>query len=187
MPADVSNSMSVDALLWVLLPVFIAAGSSLLSFFVMQAKLEVAVSQERETIAKLQAQLNAQQQSVEDKVHAAEEETKRRSFDNFLADIRVEERHYVRESKSLMMNKKAMILQERLFFRNIPLSNWVEHEMTVEEGGDLGRLAKAASVFNGAQGSLTPGTDEIQPSAAPTFTSGPRLVKKDSSTGLLVG
>lgn len=179
--------MSVDAILWVLLPVFIAAGSSLLSFFVMQAKLEVAVAQERESIAKLQAQLNAQQQSVEDKVHAAEEEAKRRTFDNFLADIRVEERHYVRESKSVFMNKKAMILQERLFFRNIPLSNWVEHEMTVEEGGDLGRLAKAASVFNGTHGSLAPGTDEIEPSAEPTFTSGPRLVKKDPNVGLLVG
>ena len=179
--------MSVDALLWILLPVFIAAGSSLLSFFVMQAKLEVAVSQEREIIAKLQAQLNAQQQSVEDKVHAAEEETKRRSFDNFLADIRVEERHYVRESKSLMTNRKAMILQERLFFRNIPLSNWVEHEMTIEDGGDLSRLAKSASVFSGAQGSLTPATDDVQPSAAPSFSAGPRLVKSEPNAGLLVG
>ena len=26
-----------------------------------------------------------------------------------------------------------MILQERLYFRNIPLSNWVEHEMIVED------------------------------------------------------
>lgn len=177
--------MSVDALLWVLLPVFIAAGSSLLSFFVMQAKLEVAVSQERETIAKLQAQLNAQQQSVEDKVHAAEEEAKRRSFDNFLADIRVEERHYVRESKSLFMNKKAMILQERLYFRNLPLSNWVEHEMTVEEGGDLGRLAKAASVFTGAAAGLPSGSDE--PPAEMQLPSRPRLVRKEPNSGLLVG
>lgn len=179
--------MSVDAFLWILLPVFIAAGSSLLSFFVMQARMEVAVAHERETIAKLQAQLNAQQQALEDKVHAAEEEAKRRSFDNFLADIRVEERQYVRESNSVFMNKKSMILQERLFFRNIPLSNWVEHEMTVEEGGDLGRLAKATSVFSGAQGSLAPGSDEIKPATTSSFTSGPRLVKTDANSGLLVG
>lgn len=176
--------MSVDAFLWVLLPVFIAAGSSLLSFFVMQAKLDVAVSQEREIIAKLQAQLQAQQQSVEDKVHAAEEGAKRTSFDNFLADIRVEERHYVRESKSSSSTKKAMVLQERMYFRNLPLSNWVEHEMTVEEGGDLVRLAKAASVFSGAV--AAPEETADLPSDVPMQV-GPRLVRKEPSGGLLVG
>ncbi|MFN9754122.1 MAG: hypothetical protein ACK55L_01835, partial [bacterium] len=127
---------------------FIAAGSSLLSYFVMQARLEVAVSLERESIARLQAQLNAQQQSIEDKVRAAEEEVKRRSLDTFLADIRVEERHYVRESKSSKGAKRTMVLQERLLFRTIPFSNLVEHEMLVDEDGDLCRLAKAVSVFN---------------------------------------
>ena len=58
------------------------------------------------------------------------------------------ERHYVKESKSLFMHKKSMILQERLYFRNLPLSNWVEHEMVVEEGSDLRGLLKNASVFN---------------------------------------
>ena len=176
--------MSVDAFLWVLLPVFIAAGSSLLSFFVMQAKLEVAVSQEREIIAKLQAQLQAQQQSVEDKVHAAEEGAKRTSFDNFLADIRVEERHYVRESKSSSSTKKAMVLQERMYFRNLPLSNWVEHEMTVEEGGDLVRLAKAASVFSGA---VAPPDEIDDPPSDIPMQVGPRLVRKEPTGGLLVG
>jgi hypothetical protein len=38
-------------------------------------------------------------------------------------------------------------LQERIFFRNIPLSNWVEHEMVVEEGADVDQLAKTLSVF----------------------------------------
>src|SRR2546426_8286191 len=38
-------------------------------------------------------------------------------------------------------------LQERIFFRNIPLSNWVEHEMVVEEGADIDKLAKTLSVF----------------------------------------
>ncbi|MFN9085132.1 MAG: hypothetical protein ACK5XD_09135, partial [Acidobacteriota bacterium] len=99
--------MPVDGLLWILLPLFIAAGSSLLSYFVMQARLEVAVSLERESIAKLQAQLHAQQQGLEDKVRAAEEEVKRRSLDSFLADIRVEERHYVRESKSPRAAKRT--------------------------------------------------------------------------------
>jgi hypothetical protein len=65
-----------------------------------------------------------------------------------MQDFRVEERHYFRENKSIAARKKSMVLQERLYFRNIPLSNWVEHEMTVEEEtGDVQRIAKGCSVF----------------------------------------
>lgn len=38
-------------------------------------------------------------------------------------------------------------MQERLFFRNIPLSNWIEHEMIIEEDRDLEQLPKE-SVFS---------------------------------------
>jgi uncharacterized protein YbjQ (UPF0145 family) len=42
-----------------------------------------------------------------------------------------------------------MILQERLYFRNIPLSSWVEHEMVVEEDmADLQHIAKGCSIFS---------------------------------------
>ncbi|MBM3783207.1 MAG: hypothetical protein FJW30_02545 [Acidobacteria bacterium] len=139
--------MNSEALIWTLLPLFVAAGSSLLSFFIMQARLEVAVAREREVVAQLRAQLSSQKELTEEKVRKAEEETSRRSLDTFLGEFRVEERHYMKESKSLFVNKKSMVLQERLFFRNIPLSNWVEHEMTMEEGGDVSKLAQAASVF----------------------------------------
>ena len=40
-----------------------------------------------------------------------------------------------------------MVVQERLYFRNIPLCNWVEHEVMVEEGADIEDLAKTLSVF----------------------------------------
>jgi hypothetical protein len=43
-----------------------------------------------------------------------------------------------------------MVMQERLFFRNIPLSNWVEHEMVVEVGSDLTRLQEQTSIFTAA-------------------------------------
>ena len=137
----------MDSLLWMFLPVFIAGGSALLSFFIMQARMEVAVAKERETLAQVRAALNSQQQVLEDRVRATEEAAQRKALDGFLADLRTEERHYVRESKSMLANKKSMILQERLYFRNIPLSNWVEHEMVVEEDGDAQRMMKAASIF----------------------------------------
>lgn len=163
--------MTSDAIIWMLLPAFVAAGSALLSFFIMQAKLEVAVSREREVIAQVRAQVRAQEEVMEERVRKTEEETSRRCFDNFLADIRVEERHYMKESKSLFVNKKAMVLQERLFFRNIPLSNWVEHEMTLEEGGDASALGRLASVFT-AQ--LSAGSAENVPKERPRM---PRLIR----------
>ncbi|MBI5084995.1 MAG: hypothetical protein HZB13_10420 [Acidobacteria bacterium] len=138
----------MTAMLWILLPLFVAAGSALLSFYIMQAKLEVAVAKERESLAEALAVIRNQEKLVEEKVKAAEESTMRRSFDQFLGDFRVEERHYMRENKSMFVNRKALVLQERLFFRNIPLSNWVEHEMVVEEGSDVKSLAKSSSIFS---------------------------------------
>jgi hypothetical protein len=138
----------METLIWILLPVFVAAGSGLLSFYIMQARLEVAVANERALLMEAQATISAQQKVMEERIHAAQETVRREALNEFLADFRIEERHYSRESKSLFMNKKAMVLQERLFFRNLPLSNWVEHELTVEEGSDLTQLAKACSIFS---------------------------------------
>lgn len=138
----------MDAMLWMFLPLFVAAGSALLSFFIMQSKLEVAVSRERETLAEARAVITTHARSMEETIRATEECSRRKALDEFLADFRVEERHYVRESKSLFLNRKSMVLQERLYFRNIPLSNWVEHEMVMEDGGDIQKLAKACSAFS---------------------------------------
>lgn len=147
----------MEAVLWLLLPVITATGSGLLAFLVMQARLEVAIAKEREALAEAQAAIRSQDKVMEEKLRALEEETRRRALDEFLADIRVEERHYVKESRSLFLNQKSMVLQERLYFRNIPLSDWVSHEFTIEEGGDIRALAKACSVF--ARASLGAGKD----------------------------
>ena len=138
--------MHMEAFLWMFLPLFVAAGSALLSFYIMQAKLEVALSKERESLAEARAIINSQKVTMEEKVKATEATSRRVALDEFMQDFRVEERSYARESRSLNASKKSMVMQERLFFRNIPLSNWIEHEMVVEEGSDLDQLPKE-SVF----------------------------------------
>ncbi|MBI4875757.1 MAG: hypothetical protein HY822_14070 [Acidobacteria bacterium] len=137
----------MDALLWMFLPLFVAAGSALLAFYIMQARMDVALAKEREALVEARAVISTHEEIVEHKVRATEESAKRQALNDFLADFRVEERHYLRESKSLFLNRKSMVLQERLYFRNIPLCNWVEHEMPIEEGGDIQQLAKACSIF----------------------------------------
>lgn len=125
----------MDALVWLSLPLFVSAGSALLCYFIMQSRMDAALAKEREALAEVTAKLRSQQVSMDDRIRAAQEETRRKALEDFMQEFRVEERSYTRESKSPFSNKKSMVLQERLFFRNLPLSNWIEHEMVVEEEG----------------------------------------------------
>lgn len=125
----------MDALIWLSLPLFVSAGSALLCYFVMQSRMDAALAKEREALAEVSAKLRSQQVTMDDKIRATQEETRRKALEDFMQEFRVEERSYMRESKSSFSSKKSMVLQERLFFRNLPLSNWIEHEMVVEESG----------------------------------------------------
>jgi hypothetical protein len=137
----------MDALLWILLPGFAAAGSALLAVFIMQSRMEVVLAREREAAAQAKGELEAERRSMDERIRAVEESARRQALDEFLADIRVEERHYVRNRKVLFMNQKSVVLQERMFFRNIPLSNWVEHEKIVDEGASTDDVLRSLSVF----------------------------------------
>ena len=160
----------MEALLWICLPVLVAGGSALLAFYIMQARLEVAVAKEREAVSEARILLESHKKAMEESLRAVEEQTRRKALDEFLADVRTEERHYLRENKMLFMNRKSLVLQERIFFRNIPLSNWVEHEMIVEEGADVDKLAKTLSIF---------GSDFVGNALpAPRSNNGPNAVRK---------
>ena len=109
---------------WVFFLVFLAAAlSGSVVYFLMQARLKEALK-------------------------STEESTKRKALDEFLADMRVEERHYVREHKLLFMRRKSVVMQERMYFRNIPLSNWIEQERLLEEGADIDDMARSLSIFD---------------------------------------
>ena len=138
--------MHMDEILSLLFPLFVAGASVSISYYILQCRMEVALAKERELLAEAHATITSLKVTVEERVRAAEESSKRMALDDFMQDFRVEERSYARESRSFNASKKSMVMQERLFFRNIPLSNWIEHEMVVEEGTDLDQLPKE-SVF----------------------------------------
>jgi hypothetical protein len=112
--------------------------------------MEVLLSKQREDLAAARAALAAQKDALQDSLRNATESSRRQAMDDFLADIRIEERHYTREQKMLFPTKKSLVRQERIFFRNIPLSNWVEQEMPIQEGADIDKLVETMSVFAGA-------------------------------------
>jgi hypothetical protein len=126
----------MDAFIWMTLPLFVAAGSALLCYFIMQSRMDVAIAKEREALTEAHAKLRSQQLQMEERVKAAEELMKRKALEEFLQEFRTEERSYMRENKGTHVQKKSMVLQERLYFRNIPLSNWIETEMLVEQTGE---------------------------------------------------
>jgi hypothetical protein len=142
----------MEALLWVLLPGFAAVGTGLLAWFVMQSRMEVALAQQREQLAEtrgtLDAERHALETTLETALRAAEATAKHDALQNFLGELRVEQRHYTRESRLLMHNRKSLVLQERMYFRNIPLSDWIEHEIAVDEGADVSRLVQDMTIFD---------------------------------------
>ncbi|MDQ1470307.1 MAG: hypothetical protein QOJ99_1787 [Bryobacterales bacterium] len=140
----------MSPLWWVLLVAVCTAGSGFLVYFIMRSRMEVVLSRQREELAAVRATLEARRESLETSLRNAEESTRRQALDEFMAEIRVEERSYVREHKAFFLTRKSLIRQERIYFRNLPLSNWVEQEMPFEEGADIEQLAQTMAVFNAA-------------------------------------
>ena len=54
----------------------------------------------------------------------------------------MEQRHYTRENRLLLQSRKSLVMQERMYFRNLPLSDWIEHEILLEDGADVDRLVQ---------------------------------------------
>jgi hypothetical protein len=149
----------MEALLWILLPGFAAVASGLLSWFIMQSRMEVALAEERERLAdqreglaetrgELRAEKAALGSSLDTAMKAAEETARRQALEGFLNELRVEQRHYTRENRMLMQSRKSLVLQERMYFRGLPLSDWIEHEVLLEEGADVDRMVQDMTVFD---------------------------------------
>jgi hypothetical protein len=120
-------------LLWIFVPGFTAAGSALLVCFMMRCRMDEAIARERGALAELQSALIVQRQTLESAISDAKAEARRVAFDEFLNDFRVEQHQYMRKSRLFFMNRQTLVLRERILFRNLPLSNWVEHSVTLEE------------------------------------------------------
>ncbi|MBM3774040.1 MAG: hypothetical protein FJW37_02665 [Acidobacteria bacterium] len=115
---------------WILVSLSAAVVSAMVVWAIMRARCAAALAEAR------------------GELKSAAESARRHALDEFLADMRVEERHYVREQKLLFLHRRSLVMQERVFFRNIPLSNWIEHERLLEEGADVEQMARSLSVFD---------------------------------------
>ena len=108
---------------WMAMPFVVAAGAALLTAILMNARTDAALACQRAALAEVRALLATQHRAMEERVRATEEEARRRALNEFLADVRVDERRFLIESRG------TMLLQERVSFRNIPLTPWVDREL----------------------------------------------------------
>ncbi|HEX8984969.1 MAG TPA: hypothetical protein VF767_06055 [Bryobacteraceae bacterium] len=107
---------------WLILPLLIAAGTSVVTAFLMHAYAEVTSARQRQALAEARTLLAAAQRILEDRVEAAESLARRQALDEFLADVRIEQLQYPRD------RRPGVVVRERVCFRNIPLTPWFEHE-----------------------------------------------------------
>jgi hypothetical protein len=141
----------MEAAVWIVLPVFAALVSGVLAWFIMQSRMEVKLAEARERIAAekgaIQAEREAMEAQLQTAMRAAQERAHREALDAFLGEMKVEQRHYTRENHRLAQPRKSLVLQERMYFRNIPLSDWIEHEIVVNDDADLEQLIENMTVF----------------------------------------
>ncbi len=128
--------MPEAGLLFLAMPILIAAGSALVTAMVMQARAEAFAAGYREKLAELRALLATQHHVTEERVRAAEEAARRRALDELLADIHVEGREVTQGS--------TLVCQERVCFRSIPLTAWSETGARALPGGPVYRLTSSS-------------------------------------------
>ncbi len=133
-----------------------AITSAVITYLITRLRMERASVDRTRQLNEALSALENEKAKFEQSARGIEENARRKALDEFLADLHVEERHYVREHRILFAHRKSLVLEERMFFRNIPISNWVEHEIPVEEGADLDAVAKTLSVFNAIESASEP-------------------------------
>jgi hypothetical protein len=140
--------MTLQAALWLFLPICLCVGSAVLAVYIMQQRMEVQLARERQSLGEARASIEAQKSALDELNRLREEAARTNSLEAVMQDLHTEQRRFIRDQKMLFANRKCLVVQERLYFRNIPLCSWVEHEVTVDEGADVDELARSLSVFH---------------------------------------
>ncbi len=129
----------MDFWIWIALPLVVALGSALLTYGLMREQTVAALAQEKALTRQAEALLRAQTEAAEDRVRSATEAARNVGMERVLGDLRVEERRFARNN--------AVVVQERLLYRNLPLSNWIEHEMAAAAGSGTEQPVLRPTVF----------------------------------------
>ncbi|HWB86087.1 MAG TPA: hypothetical protein VG675_18230 [Bryobacteraceae bacterium] len=127
------SSFGMDFVFWLMLPAAVACGASCLVWLLMQARIEVLKARCQTAVARLEHDLESQKTAAQEALRTAEGMARQAAFDEFLADLHVEQRRFVRRTDGA----NNVVVQERIYLRDIPISGWMEHELALGQGGEL--------------------------------------------------
>ena len=97
----------MTAVFWVLLPILLCVGSALLAVWIWQTRLELQLARERQAMSEARAALEAQQHTFEELDRLRAEAVRKQSLDDFLADLRTEQRRFLRQQKMLFASRRC--------------------------------------------------------------------------------
>jgi uncharacterized protein YecT (DUF1311 family) len=92
--------------------------------------MEVRWARRREAEAERAARLRVERQVAEERMHAATEAARRQALDEFLSQLHAEERAWLKKRDTDRERRRSVVVEERLCFRNLPVSNWNRQELT---------------------------------------------------------
>ena len=123
-------------------------GLGVIAWYLGRVQMEARWARRREAEAERGARLLLEREVAAERMRATEETARRKAMDQFLSEIHTEERAYLRQREVGANLTRSVVVEERLYFRNLPVSNWTQQELTfytASGGFDVsGLLARGA-------------------------------------------
>jgi hypothetical protein len=132
------TSFATEVVFWVLLPALVAMGAAYLVWLLMQARIQVLTAHYQTAVAKV------------------ENDSRITGMDELLAELRVERRRFLRRLPGPKGLETTVITQERLYLRNLPLTGWMQDELTLGTGEELAGETVAVPLLNPVSSSVLP-------------------------------
>ncbi|HLI82916.1 MAG TPA: hypothetical protein VKV17_03310 [Bryobacteraceae bacterium] len=110
--------MLKELVFWVGLPGLVAVGSAALVWMLMQARMQLLATNYKAAIAEAEK--------------AAAESRPR--LEDLLAELRLERRQYLRKTSGVGSSETTILTLERLYFRQVPLTGWMQEEIPLGAG-----------------------------------------------------
>ena len=118
-------------------------GLGAITWYLGRVQMEARWARRREAEAERNARLQLEQEVAAERMRATEEAARRKAMDRFLSEIHTEERAYLRQREVGDSLTRSVVVEERLYFRNLPVSNWTQQELTfytASGGFDVSKL-----------------------------------------------
>jgi hypothetical protein len=113
--------MLKEMVFWVGLPALVAIGSAALVWMLMQARMQLLATNYKAAIAETEKKALVSRPRLED----------------LLAELRLERRQFLRKIGGGHGSETTILTLERLYFRQIPLTGWMQEEIPLGAGEPL--------------------------------------------------